>query len=98
MVKIVLERVMNTKGVPLLWEVPLLENLRYIGTRVRRLLLQVMTATLVSYMYIQFKRLTLYETASLNVSRRTCSKCGSPPGVKMADTLSFTAKVDMVDF
>ncbi len=26
------------------------------------------------------------------------SRCGSPPGVKMADTLSFTAKVDMVDF
>ncbi len=24
--------------------------------------------------------------------------CGSPPGVKMADTLIFTAKVDMVDF
>ncbi len=24
--------------------------------------------------------------------------CGSPPGVKMADTLTFTAKVDMVDF
>ncbi len=26
------------------------------------------------------------------------AQCGSPPGVKMADTLSFTAKVDMVDF
>ncbi len=24
--------------------------------------------------------------------------CGSPPGVMMADTLSFTAKVDLVDF
>ncbi len=25
-------------------------------------------------------------------------RCGSPPGVMMADTLSFTAKVDLVDF
>ncbi len=26
------------------------------------------------------------------------SKCGSPPGVMMADTLSFNAKIGVVDF
>ncbi len=25
-------------------------------------------------------------------------KCGSPPGVMMADTLSFNAKIGVVDF
>ena len=32
-----------------------------------------------------------------NAMRIEC-RCGSPPGVMMADTLSFNAKVDMVDF
>ncbi len=28
----------------------------------------------------------------------TFPKCGSPPGVMMADTLSFNAKIGVVDF
>ncbi len=27
-----------------------------------------------------------------------CIVCGSPPGVMMADTLSFNAKIGLVDF
>ncbi len=30
--------------------------------------------------------------------RRVLSFCGSPPGVIVADTLSFNAKMDLVDF
>ncbi len=30
--------------------------------------------------------------------RMTASDCGSPPGVMMADTLSFNAKIGVVNF
>ncbi len=36
----------------------------------------------------------------MEVTVSKCSKefCGSPPGVMMADTLSFNAKIGVVDF
>ncbi len=34
----------------------------------------------------------------LNMAMNTDAWCGSPPGVMMADTLSFNAKIGLVDF
>ncbi len=39
---------------------------------------------------------TLFQVHSLYVP--TNDRCGSPPGIIVADTLSFNAKMDLVDF
>ncbi len=40
--------------------------------------------------------LYLYLSATFSITSH--SICGSPPGVMMADTLSFNAKIGVVDF
>ncbi len=43
-------------------------------------------------------RLSASDFGCLEKPVRTCEDCGSPPGVMMADTLSFNAKIGVVDF
>ncbi len=48
----------------------------------------------VPYMYQTYDRHVpdRYQTGTIHIP------CGSPPGVIVADTLSFNAKMDLVDF
>ncbi len=44
-----------------------------------------------SFIYIFFKK-------SVSYQKKDGCGCGSPPGVIVADTLSFNAKIGLVDF